>query len=592
MTTAYTFNGADGAELSISGIRRTLVSQAADTLSFSMTRLADEDAEFSVGSTVTVRRVSGATTTVIFVGRVISVVPEASATTERQRVTLAGPWWYLEHCVFEQLWTVWNGSGFVAARKSRVILGQTAAGARQSLGAQIEEAVDWAADRGAPLQLGELDLEAVAPLDEAVDATCAEVIGRMLRWVPDAVTWFDYTTSPPTLHIRRVADLAAVELEVGKDFIQTLEVRPRYDLQVPGVRIRFERTDDVDGAPCLLLAEQTAGNPDAFGALSMTVDLDGGSLVTQKIKTADLAASVANAAWWKAKLPWLAEVNSLVIGGVTGVPEALPRELVEGEIPSWMEANPWNIESQEVEISALVSGTMFSGTQSFDNQKVSVRVLATNARTKKYTNVEAAGETAPAGLAAALYSSIHTLIWEGEVRLLERECMGRPAPGCKLRLTGSVQHAWATLDSAVVRVSEELDEGVTVCEFGPPRYLGGGDWLELLRCNRLRQTARSAVRRTTGAGGGQESGGPGRVDSGSGGLPRFMKFTVGQPGSGSAGVELSPGDGLRLINSSGGVLKLAPLDGTKLGTIGVGNSWHVIQRDADGNLIIGPLRAT
>jgi hypothetical protein len=38
----------------------------------------------------------------------------------------------------------------------------------------------------------------------------------MLRWSPDAVTWFDYGTSPPTFHCRRRGELATVNVDVGR----------------------------------------------------------------------------------------------------------------------------------------------------------------------------------------------------------------------------------------------------------------------------------------------------------------------------------------------------------------------------------------
>jgi hypothetical protein len=54
-----------------------------------------------------------------------------------------------------------------------------------------------------------------APLDTVTSITCAEAMRKMCRWIGpfgSPVVWFDYTTSPPTLHINTRDALAAVSL--------------------------------------------------------------------------------------------------------------------------------------------------------------------------------------------------------------------------------------------------------------------------------------------------------------------------------------------------------------------------------------------
>ena len=56
-----------------------------------------------------------------------------------------------------------------------------------------------------------------APLDSVNDITCAEAMRKMLRWIGPMggpVVWFDYTTSPPTLHVSTRDQLAAITLPV------------------------------------------------------------------------------------------------------------------------------------------------------------------------------------------------------------------------------------------------------------------------------------------------------------------------------------------------------------------------------------------
>jgi hypothetical protein len=56
-----------------------------------------------------------------------------------------------------------------------------------------------------------------APLDSVNDITCAEAMRKMLRWIGpmgSPVVWFDYTTTPPTLHISTRDQLPSINLPV------------------------------------------------------------------------------------------------------------------------------------------------------------------------------------------------------------------------------------------------------------------------------------------------------------------------------------------------------------------------------------------
>ena len=104
-------------------------------------------------------------------------------------------------------------------------------------GQQIIEALNWAlkpfTDAGAPapFQVGTVSPALLPPFTEVRDITCAEVLHKMLRWSPDAVTSFDYTTSPPTFHCDVRANLETQPLALnGGDLIRDLRVNPRYDL--------------------------------------------------------------------------------------------------------------------------------------------------------------------------------------------------------------------------------------------------------------------------------------------------------------------------------------------------------------------------
>ena len=149
---------------------------------------------------------------------------------------VAGPWWYLENLVFQQpyqnIFLGYSVAGdptspaiFGQANSSHLFLNQASVpNALQKIttGQQIIEAVNWAlkpfitAGITPPFQIGAVTPSADVPIDEVRDITCAEVIHKMLRWSPDAVTYFDYSTSPPTFNCVRRADMTAVNLDLSQ----------------------------------------------------------------------------------------------------------------------------------------------------------------------------------------------------------------------------------------------------------------------------------------------------------------------------------------------------------------------------------------
>ena len=89
----------------------------------------------------------------------------------------------------------------------------------------------------------------------------------MLRWSPDAVTWFDYTTSPPTFHCDARANLETQPLALnGGDLIRDLRVNPRYDLLTPYVLINYEQTTTVNGQSWVQPLSGFLSEPAADGA--------------------------------------------------------------------------------------------------------------------------------------------------------------------------------------------------------------------------------------------------------------------------------------------------------------------------------------
>ena len=532
MSDVWTILDANGVEKSVADwglceVTRERINQMTDTVTFRAEATpSDADPIFAHGSTVQLFQ-NG---TPWFYGRVVQVPGRASAKAEDQLYRLAGPWWYLENLVFQQIWQTTDGTHvtLVPTNKSRLILSQAADGTKLATGAAILEVLAYATARGAPITVGAVTPDAIAPYAEALDRSCAEVIRNFLRWTPDATAAFDYTTTPyPTLSIHRRADAATVTLPAYGAPISGLELTPRHDLQAPAVVLKFEQTNDIDNDTFTSLIVQSApttATGDELGALVMTLDLSGARATYQKqpvvtalIPQSDTSSGVID--WWKGKFAWLkdfADADLMVVSGtqVVAIENAssypgitlsdVPNELLSGSIASWMELN-----AAPLLVTATLHYTGAATTESsvvFDamNQRVVyTRVTGTNAETQTYSRLtsETEAEPVPTGLAAALYAAVSVLQYDGALELTEQECSGAAVPGLLLNLTGG-RAEWATMAAQIQRVEEKIDLGHTKITVGPTKHLGHAELTTWLRANRNRRISYRLNERTSGLGSG------------------------------------------------------------------------------------------
>jgi hypothetical protein len=531
MSAVWTIRDANGTEKAVAdwGLReltRERINQAPDLVTFRAETPSDADPIFAHGSTVQLFSAG----VPWFYGRVIQVPGRATAKLEEQLYRVAGPWWYLENLVFQQVWQTTNGSEvtLVATNKSRLVLSQAADGTKLATGAAIAEVLAYATARGVPIAVGAITPNAIAPYAEALDRSCAEVIRNFLRWTPDAMAAFDYTTTPfPTLSIRLRADAAVISLPAYGAPISGLELTPRHDLQAPAVVLKFEQTNDIDNDTFTSVITQSApetATGDEFGALVMTLDLAGARATYHKqpVRTAPIPATDSAGGvidWWKSKFAWLQDFDdsdlSVVSGSQTLVIENpedypgvsladLPNELLEGHVSAWMNV---------VAAPLLVSATLqFSGAPTDEsnevfgatNQRVVyTRVMGTNADTMTYSRLtsETDAEPIPTGLAAALFAATGVLQYDGALELTEPECSGTGAPGVLLNLAGG-RAEWAAMAAQIQRVEEKIDLGYTKITVGPAKHLGQSELTAWLRANRSRRLSYRLGERTTGSGSG------------------------------------------------------------------------------------------
>jgi len=496
---------------------------APDVLTISAAQSTDHALSFAYGGAVKVRRnrTYAASTysggSLYFQGKATVPSRMGSAAQELIRYQFNGPWWDFERLVFQQTWKIWSGyvtpgdptSGntYTSASASELFLGQTALGATQNTGAQITEALNWAITCGASLQIGTIDPATNFPVYNARDMTVAEVIIQMVRWTPDVICWFDYTTSPPTFNARKLANLTNVTVQEADGVITSTELRPRYDLQLPAVHIRFKALNSVDGNDWIQIFEQkypVGATGQELGASVHTVELTGsrmthvsGSLECVAIG-AQAATNALRVAWWQTKDPTLlspkVDPSTIVIPSATVVDSNLstvslstyPRELIKGSLASWM-----GFTGVPVTIRALITYDVYADdarkvlVQKGRIREFSARIMATDAVTGSYSAISTfeAGETVPTDLAQDIYNAHATLQYEGSLDIVASEVASSIGMGKKL----TIQMAGATFSNLLIqRITERLATGQTSIDIGPASHLGLTDLIELLRVNRYR----------------------------------------------------------------------------------------------------------
>lgn len=499
-------------EWGVSGLRRSRTSQAVDSLSFVIDgAMVDAEAPFDADDEISIAHDG----TTWFRGRVVALRREATGSAERITYQVAGPWWYLERLVYQQPWAI---SGSSDVWKSHVLLNITETGTAWTTRDQIDDALDWCSDKAtaeygsAPFQWTKANLPAISiPIDEVRDITCAEVIRKQLRWIPDAVCWWDYSTSPPTFHCRRRADLDEVDVALGAP-ITACDFIPRYDLQVPAVALKFEQINTVDGAPIAAVTEQfypEDATGEEFGALVATIDLAGGSIshATAYVRSSALpTTSTGWRDWLKVKHPSLASARVSITEVVSTDREkvgdsgadVLDYELLDGQVPDWASATAQH-EKVSIRLRYTTTGTDGSTTVDVRDEVFDVNIVTTDAETQTFSMLASfeAGEDVPAGLAESLYDALSVLEWEGRIVTVEQEITGDITLGTKVNVTGG-RTEWETMGAVVQSTDDDVDSGTSTIVFGPPQQLGPRDLVELLRVNRFRLRITPQSVRTTG----------------------------------------------------------------------------------------------
>lgn len=411
---------------------------------------------------------------------------------EEKAYEAAGPWWFLEHLVYQQKWHYadqLNQEQLYTEEKSRCVLGQGNDGNPITAATTIRDILTYAREQGAPFQIGSIEgLDFTFPFDEIKDISCAEAIQRILRWAPDSILWFDYKASPyPELHLSRKETMQERTLSI--ESLEHLQILPRHDLQVKAVVLKYEHTHSkgeetwktltIDRYPLEATGRE-------FKALVLTIELEGGytHLQRQRVKTEAIQADGLD--WWRKHLPALDSLNpqNLKIENVQRESN-LPNELLEGAIAQWMK--------KQVQTEVIRANISYqSDTENVYKRAVALRIRATDAQSKTYERAtsQLASTPPPLGLAKTFYQAISSLQYEGKLSWRQEE-VEAPLLGKVLNLKGGLKE-WENMCAIVQSVKENVDTGTVHVRIGPAKHLGPDDLIQLMRSNRLRQAPPNA----------------------------------------------------------------------------------------------------
>jgi hypothetical protein len=173
---------------------------------------------------------------IFFYGWVTNIRSIISNGSHEHQVTVSGPWWLLEKVPFTSIQQ--DGTGASGERISYVF-GTASSG--QQLKTSIEQAINRANQIGCPIAptSGGSSVAAMHTFPRITlnQSTCGQVIAELVRLVPDAMTYFDYSVYPPALKVVRRPTCATTTLNQDTSPITSIDINPMIELEVEQVTL-------------------------------------------------------------------------------------------------------------------------------------------------------------------------------------------------------------------------------------------------------------------------------------------------------------------------------------------------------------------
>lgn len=219
----------------------------------------------------------------IFSGKVRKIKTSGSAKSEYDEVTCFNLWWELDHLVYQQV-------RMIAATDLTLL--QSYLGPQVVFGQQIDIPPN-------PIMVYPINLSTqmdgilnysktyialsysidfvygIIALTEANGITCAAAMRMGSQWVPDAYTYWDYTTSPPTLHANRTNAVTphVLDLKAGS-VVSSFELRTLTDMIPTGIIWLYTNTViNPDGKSYVFFSGDVAGAPFGIGVICQALGL-------------------------------------------------------------------------------------------------------------------------------------------------------------------------------------------------------------------------------------------------------------------------------------------------------------------------------
>ena len=434
--------------------------------------------------------------TAVFLGSVDTVTEAESRGDGRtQSVVCAGPWAAMSRMTLMSQWN--SADGYVPS--TRLILNQGHLGEEQTLDEALRE-ICWGQSLAVPAACGftmadsRISVSTLRlPFDECRDITVADAIRRELRLFPSAVVRFDYSSSPPAIHI--VRESSAADAAYVASVPKTARERTYSAHPITGVDLVIETVSAAGRS----VAHQTAGdtsvgNADCLRAAMQLAGAESGSeRRSLKVRT-EPRPELTSKAFWK-KHSRLANVATDAFevseAGYSGhgwrhIANCSAEEL---------KAAGKNAEVESFHCLATISGTddvehgvyieMKFVTTDFDADD--------RERTIEWTvsSYAVGAETVPAGLAAAILAERTATVQEDGSELVSE------------RMAVRLGDAWPTVgDGAdgltLQQIDIDCDSEIASLQFGRPEHLSPGDMASLLSGFRNRRRAWSASSRVSG----------------------------------------------------------------------------------------------
>lgn len=180
----------------------------------------------------------------IFSGKVRKIKTTGNAKSEYDEVTCFNLWWELDHLVYLQYRM--NASGDLVTLQPvlgpQIVFGQEIDIPPNpiqvypiNLSTQMANVLSWAKNY-ITLNFSIDFVYGIIAITEANGISCGAAMRMGSQWVPDAYTYWDYTTTPPTLHANRssAASPTTLDLKAGT-LVESFELRTLTDLVPLGI---------------------------------------------------------------------------------------------------------------------------------------------------------------------------------------------------------------------------------------------------------------------------------------------------------------------------------------------------------------------